>query len=51
MVILHYFEDPFQVSYIVIHPGLFRVSQKLSYSQTGKLESPDLIVGWRPSSS
>ena len=31
--------------YIVIHPGLIRMTKKLSYSQTGKLRSPDLKVG------
>ncbi|KAL0641791.1 hypothetical protein Bca4012_103398 [Brassica carinata] len=29
-------------SYIAIHPGLIRMTRKLSYSQTGKLGSPDL---------
>ncbi|WZY99280.1 hypothetical protein YC2023_071609 [Brassica napus] len=29
----------------VIHPGLIGTTMKLSYSQTGKLESPDLKVG------
>ncbi|WZZ08455.1 hypothetical protein YC2023_094376 [Brassica napus] len=32
-------------SYKVIHPGLIGTTKKLSYSQTGKLESPDLKVG------
>ncbi|KAL0804447.1 hypothetical protein Bca101_096937 [Brassica carinata] len=31
-----------QASYIAIHPGLIRMTKKLSYSQTGKLGSPDL---------
>ncbi|KAL0641690.1 hypothetical protein Bca4012_102976 [Brassica carinata] len=31
-----------QASYIAIHPGLIRITKKLSYSQTGKLGSPDL---------
>ncbi|KAL0884393.1 hypothetical protein Bca101_008374 [Brassica carinata] len=31
-----------QASYITIHPGLIRMTKKLSYSQTGKLGSPDL---------
>ena len=44
-VILHYFIDPNQASYIVIHLGLFRMTKKLSYSQTWKLKSPDLKVG------
>ncbi|KAL0745346.1 hypothetical protein Bca101_102181 [Brassica carinata] len=34
-----------QASYIAIHPGLIRMTKKLSYSQTGKLGSPDLKVG------
>ncbi|KAL0684440.1 hypothetical protein Bca4012_051288 [Brassica carinata] len=29
-------------SHIAIHPGLIRMTKKLSYSQTGKLGSPDL---------
>ncbi|KAL0641448.1 hypothetical protein Bca4012_103236 [Brassica carinata] len=33
---------PNQASYKVIHPGLIRTTKKLCYSQTGKLESPDL---------
>ncbi|KAL0804454.1 hypothetical protein Bca101_096944 [Brassica carinata] len=33
-----------QASYIAIHPGLIRVTKKLSFSQTGKLGSPDLKV-------
>ncbi|KAL0678041.1 hypothetical protein Bca4012_006022 [Brassica carinata] len=33
---------PNTASYIVIHPGLIRMTRKLSYSQTGKLGSPDL---------
>ncbi|KAL0745845.1 hypothetical protein Bca101_101650 [Brassica carinata] len=35
----------FETSYKVIHPGLFGTTTKLCYSQTGKLESPDLKVG------
>ncbi|KAL0745843.1 hypothetical protein Bca101_101651 [Brassica carinata] len=31
--------------YIAIHPGLIRMTRKLSYSQTGKQGSPDLKVG------
>jgi len=34
-----------QTSYIVIHPGLIRMTKKLSYFQTEKLGSPDLKVG------
>ncbi|KAL0641636.1 hypothetical protein Bca4012_103633 [Brassica carinata] len=34
-----------KASYIAIHPGLIRMTKKLSYSQTGKLGSPDLKVG------
>ncbi|KAL0753540.1 hypothetical protein Bca101_091208 [Brassica carinata] len=33
---------PNEASYIAIHPGLIRMTKKLSYSQTGKLGSPDL---------
>ncbi|KAL0684438.1 hypothetical protein Bca4012_051286 [Brassica carinata] len=33
---------PNQASHIAIHPGLIRMTKKLSYSQTGKLGSPDL---------
>jgi len=33
-------------SHKVIHPGLIGTTKKLCYSQTGKLESPDLKVGW-----
>ncbi|KAL0689702.1 hypothetical protein Bca4012_089380 [Brassica carinata] len=33
---------PNQASYIAVHPGLIRMTKKLSYSQTGKLGSPDL---------
>ncbi|KAL0745614.1 hypothetical protein Bca101_101890 [Brassica carinata] len=33
---------PNTASYIAIHPGLIRMTKKLSYSQTGKLGSPDL---------
>ncbi|CAN7030339.1 unnamed protein product [Brassica rapa subsp. trilocularis] len=29
----------------MIHPGLIGTTKKLCYSQTGKLESPDLKVG------
>ncbi|WZY99275.1 hypothetical protein YC2023_071605 [Brassica napus] len=29
----------------LIHPGLIGTTMKLCYSQTGKLESPDLKVG------
>ena len=43
-MILHYFIDPNQSSYIVNHPSLVTMSQKLSYSETEKLESPDLKV-------
>ncbi|KAL0640914.1 hypothetical protein Bca4012_103718 [Brassica carinata] len=32
----------FETSYKVIHPGLIGTTKKLCYSQTGKLESPDL---------
>ncbi|CAN6802576.1 unnamed protein product, partial [Brassica oleracea] len=32
-------------SYIAIHPGLIRMTKKLSYSQTRKLGSPYLKVG------
>ena len=46
LVIFHRFLDPNQTFYIAIHPGLIRMTQKLSYSQTGKLESPDLKVGY-----
>ncbi|KAL0745526.1 hypothetical protein Bca101_101986 [Brassica carinata] len=35
----------FETSYKVIHPGLIGTTKKLCYSQTGKLESPDLKVG------
>ncbi|KAL0746067.1 hypothetical protein Bca101_101419 [Brassica carinata] len=31
-----------QAFYITILPGLIRMTKKLSYSQTGKLGSPDL---------
>ncbi|KAL0641800.1 hypothetical protein Bca4012_103407 [Brassica carinata] len=40
LVILHYFMYPNNASYIAIHPGLIRMTRKLSYSQTGKLGSP-----------
>ncbi|KAL0746110.1 hypothetical protein Bca101_101376 [Brassica carinata] len=33
---------PNTASHIAIHPGLIRMTKKLSYSQTGKLGSPDL---------
>ncbi|KAL0746107.1 hypothetical protein Bca101_101373 [Brassica carinata] len=33
---------PNTASQIAIHPGLIRMTKKLSYSQTGKLGSPDL---------
>ncbi|KAL0746059.1 hypothetical protein Bca101_101075 [Brassica carinata] len=33
---------PNTASYIAIHPGLIRMTRKLSYSQTGKLGSHDL---------
>ncbi|KAL0641803.1 hypothetical protein Bca4012_103044 [Brassica carinata] len=33
---------PNEASYIAIHPGLIRMTKKLSYSQTGKLGSPYL---------
>ncbi|CAN6860444.1 unnamed protein product [Brassica oleracea] len=36
---------PNQASYIAIHPGLIRMTKKLSFSQTEKLGSPDLKVG------
>ncbi|KAL0649914.1 hypothetical protein Bca4012_092605 [Brassica carinata] len=36
---------PNQALYIAIHPGLIRMTKKLSYSQTGKLGSPCLKVG------
>ncbi|KAL0641473.1 hypothetical protein Bca4012_103715 [Brassica carinata] len=32
-------------SYKEIHPGLIGTTKKLCYSQTGKLESPDLKLG------
>ena len=41
----HHFVYPNQVSYKVIHPGLIGTTKKLSYSQTGKLESHGLKVG------
>ncbi|KAL0641406.1 hypothetical protein Bca4012_103695 [Brassica carinata] len=44
LVILHYFMYPNEGSYIVIHPGLIRMTKKLSYSQTGKLGSRSYIV-------
>ncbi|KAL0744948.1 hypothetical protein Bca101_100921 [Brassica carinata] len=42
LVILHHFMYPNQASHKVIHPGLIGTTKKLCYSQTGKLESPDL---------
>ncbi|KAL0745989.1 hypothetical protein Bca101_100768 [Brassica carinata] len=39
LVILHYFMYPNEGSYIAIHPGLIRMTKKLSYFQTGKLSS------------
>ncbi|KAL0641393.1 hypothetical protein Bca4012_103563 [Brassica carinata] len=33
---------PNEGSYITIHPGLIRMTKKMSYSQTGKLGSPYL---------
>ncbi|KAL0826793.1 hypothetical protein Bca101_050470 [Brassica carinata] len=33
---------PNTASHITIHPGLIRMTKKLSYSQKGKLRSPDL---------
>ncbi|KAG5374235.1 hypothetical protein IGI04_042454 [Brassica rapa subsp. trilocularis] len=45
LVILHHFMYPNQASYKEIHPGLIGTTKKLCYSQTGKLESPDLKVG------
>ncbi|KAL0641345.1 hypothetical protein Bca4012_103772 [Brassica carinata] len=44
LVILHYFMYPNTASYIAIHPGLIRMTRKLSYSQTGKLGSPSYIA-------
>ncbi|KAL0789697.1 hypothetical protein Bca101_005943 [Brassica carinata] len=44
LVILHYFMYPNNASYIAIHPGLIRMTGKLSYSQTGKLGSSSYIV-------
>ncbi|KAL0641650.1 hypothetical protein Bca4012_103174 [Brassica carinata] len=38
---LHHYSSWFDA----IHPGLIRMTKKLSYSQTGKLGSPDLKVG------
>ncbi|WZY99283.1 hypothetical protein YC2023_071612 [Brassica napus] len=38
------FSQSDQVSHKVIHPGLIGTTMKLCYSQTGKLESPDLKV-------
>ena len=45
LVSLHYFMYPNKASYIAIHPGLIRMTNKLSFSQTEKLGSPDLKVG------
>ena len=45
LVIFHHFMYPNQAFYKVIHPGLIGTTKKLWYSQTGKLESPDLKVG------
>ena len=45
LVILHHFMYPNQAFHKVIHPGLIGTMKKLCYSQTGKLESPDLKVG------
>ena len=45
LVSIHYFMYPNKISYITIHPGLIRMTIKLSYSQTEKLGSPDLKVG------
>ena len=45
LVILHHFMYPNQAFHKVIHPGFIGTTKKLSYSQTGKLESPDLKVG------
>ncbi|KAL0745324.1 hypothetical protein Bca101_102188 [Brassica carinata] len=44
LVILHYFMYPNTASYIVIHPGLIRMTRKLSYSQTGKLDTASYIA-------
>ena len=44
-MILHYFMYPNQALYIPIHPGLIRMTNKLSYSQTCKLGLPYLKVG------
>jgi len=41
LVFLQPFMYPNQASYKVIHPGLIGTTKKLSYSKTGKLESPD----------
>jgi len=46
LVILQYFMYQNHASYIAIHPGLIRMTKELSYSQTGKLGSPDLKVGY-----
>ena len=37
---------PNQASYKLIHPGSIGTAKKLSYFQTGKLESTDLKVGY-----
>ncbi|KAL0745889.1 hypothetical protein Bca101_101595 [Brassica carinata] len=44
LVILHYFMYPNTASYIAIHPGLIRMTRKLSYSQTGKLDTSSYIA-------
>ncbi|KAL0745336.1 hypothetical protein Bca101_101830 [Brassica carinata] len=44
LVILHYFMYQNQASYIAIHPGLIRMTKKLSYSQTGKLNQTSYIA-------
>ncbi|KAL0641660.1 hypothetical protein Bca4012_103805 [Brassica carinata] len=44
LVIIHYFMYQNQASYIAILHGLIRMTNKLSYSQTGKLESPSYIA-------
>ena len=41
LVILHHFMYPNHASHKVSHPGLIGTTKKLSYSQIGKLESPD----------
>ncbi|KAL0667805.1 hypothetical protein Bca4012_030509 [Brassica carinata] len=44
LVILHYFMYQNQASYIAIHPGLIRMTKKLSYFQTGKLNQASYIA-------